>query len=429
MNDLLSILLISYNVKEYITQCIESVVNQTYTDLEIICVDAQSTDGTLEILQKYARNDSRIKIIPSEKKSYGFQVNLGIANAKGEYIQIVETDDYLPKEACFELMNAAIKYDVDVVKGNYEKIREYCNGYVKKEIVDCLFWKKDIKQVVINTLDYPLFFVMDSGIWRGIYRRSFLLENNIVLNETPGAAFQDIGFIIRVLIAAKRIVNIESPVYCYREMRPGASTTNSNSLEYCQVEYKRLLEEVQGQNGLNEIYTNGIYLRLIGSLILEVKKMCVYNLEINEESFNWFCEIINNALDQKIVSAYENPFIDWDALRSIMKGTEESRKYYGKISASIALDTTQEYTVFGNGKRGKYVVEYLLTHGIIPTAIIDNASVGNPMDYCNIPIYEPEYWVKRNPKSLYVISSSIYADEMKNQLLSLGVNEKRIVVF
>ena len=94
----ISVIMPSLNVRPYIEKCLGSVVSQSFKDLEIICVDAGSTDGTLEIINEFARKDSRIKVINSDIKSYGYQMNLGIRYAKGEYIGIVETDDFIDRE-------------------------------------------------------------------------------------------------------------------------------------------------------------------------------------------------------------------------------------------------------------------------------------------------------------------------------------------
>ena len=87
----LSIIMPSLNVHLYIKDCLESVIHQTLHDLEILCIDAGSTDGTWEILEKYAGKDNRIRLIRSPQKSYGYQMNLGIRESTGEYIGIVET--------------------------------------------------------------------------------------------------------------------------------------------------------------------------------------------------------------------------------------------------------------------------------------------------------------------------------------------------
>ena len=90
-----SIIMPSLNVANYISECMDSVINQTLSDIEILCIDAGSTDGTLDILRDYESKDNRIKVIVSSMKSYGHQVNMGLDMAKGEYIGIVETDDYI----------------------------------------------------------------------------------------------------------------------------------------------------------------------------------------------------------------------------------------------------------------------------------------------------------------------------------------------
>ena len=84
-----TVIMPSLNVRKYISTCIESVLAQTLQDIEILAVDAGSDDGTLEILQDYARRDERIRLIHSDKRSYGYQINLGISLAQGDYIGIV----------------------------------------------------------------------------------------------------------------------------------------------------------------------------------------------------------------------------------------------------------------------------------------------------------------------------------------------------
>ena len=109
-----SVVMPSLNVALYIRECIESVLNQTLKDIEIICVDAGSTDGTLEILKEYADKDPRISIINSDRKSYGYQMNLGMDAAAGEYMGIVETDDIADFDMFETLYNAAKADDLDV---------------------------------------------------------------------------------------------------------------------------------------------------------------------------------------------------------------------------------------------------------------------------------------------------------------------------
>ena len=114
----------------YIRECIQSVGKQTLREIEILVVDAGSTDGTREILEEFACNDARIRIISSDKKSYGYQVNIGISLARGEYIGIVDTDDFIVPEMYEKLYDRAKKYDLQYCKGMSEAFVDI-HGYGK----------------------------------------------------------------------------------------------------------------------------------------------------------------------------------------------------------------------------------------------------------------------------------------------------------
>ena len=130
-----SVIMPSLNVAPYIKYCIESVQNQTLHNIEIICVDAGSTDGTLEILQECALSDSRIKILHSDMRSYGHQVNMGIRYAHAKYVAIVETDDYIESEMYQSLYEIAEKYGLDVVKADYDFFDSQTDATKKIETV------------------------------------------------------------------------------------------------------------------------------------------------------------------------------------------------------------------------------------------------------------------------------------------------------
>lgn len=94
-----SVIMPCLNVAEYMEKCLNSVVCQTLKDIEILVIDAGSTDGTAEIIRSYMEKDPRIRFIHSDRKSYGYQVNLGLSAAQGEYVGIVETDDWIEPDA------------------------------------------------------------------------------------------------------------------------------------------------------------------------------------------------------------------------------------------------------------------------------------------------------------------------------------------
>ena len=123
-----SVIMPSLNVAAYIDEAVESVLRQTLEDIEVICVDAGSTDGTWEKLEGYASSDGRLKLIRSDKKSYGYQMNLGISEAAGDYIGIVETDDYIELDMYERLYDAAIETNADIVKSDFDMFITGDNG-------------------------------------------------------------------------------------------------------------------------------------------------------------------------------------------------------------------------------------------------------------------------------------------------------------
>lgn len=218
----------SLNVGQYIRECMESVVNQTLNEIEIICVDARSTDGTLEIIQEYAIKDNRIKIINSDKKSYGYQMNLGIKASRGEYIGIVETDDFIDLNMYEELYKIAVKNNVDFIKENYN-----CFQYKENEILifpynicsDCSLYERRLineqKKVLLNS---------KVVIWSSIYKRDFIIKNKILFNESPGASYQDNGFWFISSVLASNVYFHNNSHYYLRRDNPNSSVMRKDNI-------------------------------------------------------------------------------------------------------------------------------------------------------------------------------------------------------
>lgn len=256
----ISVVMPSLNVKDYIKPCMDSVVNQTLNDIEIICVDAGSDDGTLEILKDYSDKDSRIKLIHSDKRSYGYQMNLGIKNASGEYIAIVETDDFIDSVMFEDLYNLSKNGTVDIIKSNFYFYYENGNKEKHKSKVPLSNVENEF-----TLEDYPVFIDEHPSIWAGIYRREFLIENNISFREVKGGGWVDNPFFFETAIKAKSIVYRDNKFYYYyRQENPNSST---NDLKDFSIPFKRLieclniLEESNCTN--NEIYYQA-YRRVFG---------------------------------------------------------------------------------------------------------------------------------------------------------------------
>lgn len=215
-----SVILPSLNVRPYIKECIESVIKQTLKDIEIICVDSGSTDGTLEILEEYSNIDSRIKLIKSDVQSYGYQMNLGMDYANGEYIGIVETDDYIEETMYETLYEYSENGLADIIKSSFfhlqgDKITEDTS-------------KKNLPTTKFSAYDDPNILKSHPSIWAAIYKKSFLEKNNISFMEAPGGGWVDNPFLFETMLSTDNIIYIDKPFYYYRESNPNSSSNNIN---------------------------------------------------------------------------------------------------------------------------------------------------------------------------------------------------------
>lgn len=230
-----SILVPVYNVERYLAKCLDSLLVQTLQDIEIIVVDDGSTDSSGKIIDEYADRDSRIKVIYKRNTGYGNTMNVAFSQAEGEYVGILESDDFIAPEAFEKLYKAAIEQDADVVKANYYHFYED-----RTEFKDLLHDYPN--ECVFNALTYPKIIDRAEAIWAGIYRRSFLEQQKIYFHETPGAAFQDISFAIQVWVKAKRLYLLPDAFVYYRRDNGDSSMHNPRRIMNVFDEYEWLEE-------------------------------------------------------------------------------------------------------------------------------------------------------------------------------------------
>ena len=219
-----------YNAEDYLEECLECIINQSLQDMEIICVNDGSTDRTEEILADYARMDNRIIVINKRNSGYGHSVNMGIRVACGEYISIVEADDYLELEMMEELYNKAAELNLDVVKADFDIVRGGLEKRVHSRQKICKEY--DFYNQVTNTRVNKDIFHASLFTWAGIYRREFLIQNGIWHNETPGASYQDNGFWFQVFVKAQSIYFVDRSYYRLRRDNPNSSIKSKQKV-YC----------------------------------------------------------------------------------------------------------------------------------------------------------------------------------------------------
>lgn len=438
MSDIkVSVILPSYNVAEYIKQCVESVSSQTLKELEILCVDAGSEDGTLEILESEAAGDPRIRLIHSEMKSYGYQMNLGIREAKGEYIGIVETDDFVDSDMFEILYKRAIKDNCDMVKGiQYDvfpfegnRAKEFFYDYIPAEIVSGVTFSPD---------DRPQVHDWDGNIWNGIYRRDFLLENNLVFQETPGAAYQDIYFQQKVLNAAEKVTYLRAHFYHYRKVRPGASTWNLRCVDYIYKAYYDLLDDSELKVG----HKKYIYSRMAQAFLYELNKaLYLYDFNINvsgfREAIEWYNEKIHSALRDECFSFDDIRdfnlndtmlfFADMDMYVREIKNRMES--LYAFLNEIGERNTDNSVVIFGFGNYGHMLLNFLLRNGVWVDGLADNQPWVDNTALHEIRVCNAIDSVRTHKNALFIIANKKSGREISLQLQEYGIDEKKIMMF
>ncbi|MCL2566754.1 MAG: glycosyltransferase [Alphaproteobacteria bacterium] len=243
---LLSIIVPVYNVEKYLHQCLDSIVNQEYKNLEIIIVNDASSDNSLEIIQEFSKKDNRIIIIDCKKNGgYGKAVNLGIEKASGEWIGIVESDDFILESMYQKLIDKTSKTTAQIIRGDYyqywDKSKNKKEKYEKYNIFNNHNINLDSSSDLIVKDNLNLFYI-SPAIWSAIYKREFLLSNNIKIIETKGASYQDVTFFIETLFEADRIYIVNEPLYCYRQTNM-TSSSNSKGKAFVIFEIYNFLED------------------------------------------------------------------------------------------------------------------------------------------------------------------------------------------
>lgn len=241
MNPKISVIMPSLNVVPFIGESIESVINQTFKDIEIICVDAGSTDGTFEILEEYSKKDSRIKLIRTDIKSYGHQLNIALGMAKGDYIGIVESDDFIEEEMFEILFDLTDDGTIDIAKINFS---HYDTNLEHKFLVDTS--KGILPNTPFTAFEYPNILFGHPAIWTAIYRRNFLQENDIRFKEVDGGSWVDHPFFLETILSAKSIKYKNEPSYYHRELDCNNSINTLNDLSspmYRMIDNLDILDE------------------------------------------------------------------------------------------------------------------------------------------------------------------------------------------
>ena len=319
MNDLISIIIPIYNAEKYIDRCIESVIQQTYTNMEIICINDGSTDNTLQILNNYAYKDIRIKIIDKKNEGVSSARNYGINVSTGKYIAFVDCDDYIESNTIEYLYDIISQNNIDIVRGNY-----FVN-YTDKEVtsnenIEILYNKIIEKKMIINEI-VPMLMCGEINTYPVLLMIKKEILDKTCLFNIQIHFMEDKIFYIRLFLKANFIYISNKQLYHYVQ--------NENSVTLKPIDYKRnicdilkvnnIIEEILNNNDINykkEYYEtmkaihckaiiNYIYLMSINheiddfNTILDEEELVDFFKDLNKKRLNIYERIVIKLIKNK----------------------------------------------------------------------------------------------------------------------------------
>ncbi len=241
-----SIILPVYNVAPYLRQSLDSIIAQTLTDIEIICVDDGSTDDSGKILDEYKEKDNRITVIHKRNAGTGAARNDGLKIATGECIGFVDPDDWILPNMYERLYNILQDKELDIVMftpdvfndqtQKHEGFLYFQDSNFPKILDDKIFNKDDI-----SPFSYPM------CVWNKLYRKKLFDDNNIDFAE--GLDFEDHKVIFKSLFTAKRIYFIREKLYVYRHSRQGSILSDNDTRMFDHIKIYDIVENILKETG------------------------------------------------------------------------------------------------------------------------------------------------------------------------------------
>lgn len=291
---MISVVVPIFNVEKYLAECIESILNQTYTKFELILVNDGSTDNSLEICNQYSKKDNRIKIVNKKNGGLSDARNAGIDIAKGEYIIFIDSDDFINKNMFKIMFDIAKSKNADIVQCSYKEF------YNKEDINDSSIINNEFELKELTPIEalYGFYDEKKSGLttvaWNKLYKTK-LFEG---IRYPYGKIHEDVFTTYKLIFKANKIVCTETPLYYYRQRENSITTSKYNKNRLV------ILEAVKER-------TN--FMKNV------VKSEELYNLGLK----NYYCNMMNSYVKYK----KSNPD-DKETLKEIKKN---SKKMFGEL--------------------------------------------------------------------------------------------------
>lgn len=345
-----SIIVPVYNSEKYLLQCVSSAVNQTMRDIEIICVNDGSTDGSLQILKKMSEEDARIKVINKFNTGYGNTMNTGIDFATGKYLIFLESDDFIKSNMCEVLYELCEKYDLEILKTDFcefkMKGKEVCFRY--RNVSDYNNYHKILTPNKNTELFYASMYT-----WTCMYNLEFINKYKIRHNETPGASYQDNGFWFQSLMYCKRLYLLDQAFYMYRQDNPNASIYSREKVHAFSDEYAFIQKKIDEFSGDKETLLRICAFFNLHHNLISLKRV---DKKYTEELIKLILEEFQEYNKRK---AWNVKYLFEDFIKKVMvcmTQPDELKKYVWKYieQDNVRKDILEKYNTYILYGAGKY---------------------------------------------------------------------------
>ena len=246
MDKKISIVVPVYNGEKYISKCLDSLINQSYKNIEIILVDDGSTDSSGKLVDRLANNDARITVVHKKNAGLGMARNTGLDYATGKYVAFIDSDDYTDVNMIQKLHNALEEYNSDTSycgytmaydSGEFVSVPAYYNRQVfcDKEIID-----KVLLEMVASKPEAKKDAILSMSVWHALYSMEIIRDNNIRFPSEQEFISEDIIFDIAYLQKSKSVCYINDPLYFYR-----CNNIDSLTHQYRDNEFTRQKKQIE----------------------------------------------------------------------------------------------------------------------------------------------------------------------------------------
>lgn len=387
-NELISVIVPVYNTEKYLRRCLNSIINQTYKNIEIICINDCSTDESLEILNEYSCKDTRIRIF-TNKTNIGLAAtrNRGIRLTNGSLISFVDSDDTIDLSMYSKLIAKHRESKACIILYNYTrpnaktKATQYKTSYSKEELFKYTISRK-----------------LSSAAWNKLYRKDFIIENNLFFEKDR--IYEDSLLAYKVIYYAKKIAIIEEPLYFYYDYEGTLSRNltkkSFNDIEYAILECKDFLiqnnifdkyksyQENRATNFCSYILYKITLLNTTDNikygLLEKLWSLIFKHIYINEKNklslkvmlYNSYMNLVNS---EDLVAKLSNSFKNYKFLSNIVDLINTDLGLSQSIIYSLKEKNIEKVYLYGAGDIAKKLIPKIEKLGIEILGIVDSNTI------------------------------------------------------